>query len=186
MVYENGVLSLSKDDYITMLQEQRLLLERLTSTKITAYHENIESSISSQSLISTFFTSYDEKGRATPYLRWDMRIRVTPYIHNHSSYQATNEPVCTALLQPLTNRGLTFREGVRLRTLPGVEISEKYSSTVVIENVTLPKHKGWVEFVPTMVNSYGYMHGKWTDVYIPRSSHGLLNGVYEVLQTPIH
>jgi len=106
-----------------------------------------------------------------------MSQRITPYLHNYSSSEAKRDSLCTVTLRPLVNRTLSLTENLRLLTAMPNEGLKPFSFSHQILHTVLPGHGGYIRFVPSIHNVYGYSHGRWTDVYVPRFSAGL----YEVL-----
>lgn len=194
------------DGELTELTQSEYLSYKEDEENLEARKEALKDSYSAPTNIAPRvagvpFTWYDERGTIEQSTRYNLKTRVSNYVYNRGSKDASMTISGSYTQGCTTNYTLSSSEENAIKAEIGISLSSEFTFSQEITTIISAGCKGWMEFTPIMKNSYGYIQKgvtiaimpgyvitseTWTDIYLPRQlPNGQLDGIYELLEAPL-
>lgn len=196
-VIDGELLALTKSEYLSYKANEEILEARKEELKNS---DSILDGVAPH-VAGVPFTWYDERGTIEESTRHNLKTRISNYIYNYGSKDASLKISGSYTQGSTTNRALSSSEENAVKAEIGISLKTEYTFSQEITAIISGGCKGWMEFTPIMKNSYGYIQKgvtidimpgyvitseTWTDIYLPRQlQNGQLDGIYEILEAPL-
>lgn len=198
---ELGLVQISKAEYEFLLLQQRTIQKQEHhAPDMSEMQPKVEKAVTSvQSGVPISW--YDEFGNIPEFVRSSLRRRISPYVENRTSQPATRQISASTQQSTTYNFSLSSGEKSHVTAEIGMEVERTHSYSETITTTIPPMYRSWMEFTPIMHNTYGVMNygvttdiypyyvitsRKYPDIYIPRLLHGLLDGIYILMEAPVN
>lgn len=196
-IVDGEMTELTVAEYLAYKQEESALITNKEQLK----NSHIPVTATEPRVAGVPFTWYDERGVIEEYTRTSLRTRVSTYVYNRGSNDATRTITGTYTQGFTANYTLSSGEKSAIKQEVGFSFTDEFTFSEEISTIISPGCKGWMEFTPIMYNTYGYIQKgvttdispfyvitseTWTDVYFPRElPSGQLDGIYEIMESAI-
>lgn len=196
-IIDGEMTELTEAEYLAYKHEEAVL----TANKEQLKNSHVPATAAEPRMAGVPFTWYDERGVIEEYTRTSLRTRVSTYVYNRGSNDATRTITGTYTQGFTANYTLSSGEKSAIKQEVGFSFTDEFTFSEEISTIISPGCKGWMEFTPIMHNTYGYIQKgvttainpfyvitseTWTDVYFPRElPSGQLDGIYEIMESPI-
>lgn len=196
-VVDGELVALTESEYLSYKANEEILETRKEELKNS---DSIPNGVVPR-VAGVPFTWYDERGTIEESTRHSLRTRVSNFVYNRGSKDASMKITGSHTQGSTTNYTLSSADEKAIKMEIGLSVSTEYTFSQEITTIISAGCKGWMEFTPIMKNSYGYIQKgvsidimpgyvitseTWTDIYLPRQlPNGQLDGIYELLEAPL-